>query len=54
MGWVDVMECTEIGGDRVTVFRQTPHSEHGHVKEKTRTATIVLRGATSNVPSMMA
>lgn len=41
-GFVDVMEVTEIGGDRVTVFRQ---DEGG---EKTRTATIVLRGATPN------
>jgi hypothetical protein len=36
---VDVFETVEIGGDRVTVLRQ----EEG---EKTRTATIVLRGAT--------
>lgn len=40
-GYVDVMETIEIGGDRVTVFRQ----EAG---ERTRTATIVLRGATTN------
>ncbi|GHJ87879.1 hypothetical protein NliqN6_4281 [Naganishia liquefaciens] len=40
-GFVDVMETIEIGGDRVTVFRQ----EAG---ERTRTATIVLRGATTN------
>jgi T-complex protein 1 subunit theta len=40
MGTIDVVETTEIGGDRVTVFRQ----EH----ESTRTATIVLRGATQN------
>ncbi|KAI5451457.1 T-complex protein 1 subunit theta [Naganishia albida] len=40
-GHVDVMETIEIGGDRVTVFRQ----EAG---ERTRTATIVLRGATTN------
>lgn len=40
-GFIDVFETIEIGGDRVTVFRQ----EQG---EKTRTATIVLRGATSN------
>lgn len=38
---VDVFETVEIGGDRVTVLRQ----EEG---EKTRTATIVLRGATAN------
>ncbi|WVN85434.1 T-complex protein 1, theta subunit [Cryptococcus depauperatus CBS 7841] len=40
-GMVDVFETVEIGGDRVTVLRQ----EEG---EKTRTATIVLRGATAN------
>ena len=40
-GMVDVLETVEIGGDRVTVLRQ----EEG---EKTRTATIVLRGATAN------
>jgi T-complex protein 1 subunit theta len=40
MGSVDVVESFEIGGDRVTVFRQE--------NEKTRTATIVLRGATLN------
>lgn len=43
-GFVDVFEVTEIGGDRVTVLRQ--EDEGG---EKTRTATIVLRGATPNV-----
>jgi T-complex protein 1 subunit theta len=40
MGSVDVVETLEIGGDRVTVFRQE--------NESTRTATIVLRGATMN------
>jgi T-complex protein 1 subunit theta len=40
-GMIDVMETIEIGGDRVTVFRQ----EEG---ERTRTATVVLRGATAN------
>lgn len=40
MGNVDVVETLEIGGDRVTVFRQE--------NEQTRTATIVLRGATQN------
>ena len=40
MGSVDVVETLEIGGDRVTVFRQE--------NETTRTATIVLRGATQN------
>lgn len=44
-GQVDVMECIEIGGDRVTVFRQ----EAGGSGEKSKTATIVLRGATSNL-----
>lgn len=38
MGIIDVVETMEIGGDRVTVFRQD--------SERTRTATIVLRGAT--------
>ncbi|KAK0732856.1 chaperonin Cpn60/TCP-1 family [Apiosordaria backusii] len=40
MGTIDVVETQEIGGDRVTVFRQED--------EATRTATIVLRGATQN------
>ena len=40
-GMVDVFETVEIGGDRVTVLRQ----EEG---ERTRTSTIVLRGATAN------
>ena len=40
MGKVDVVETVEIGGDRVTVFRQE--------SEATRTATIVIRGATQN------
>lgn len=39
-GHADVVETVEIGGDRVTVFRQE--------QDKTRTATIVLRGATAN------
>jgi len=43
-GYADVCETIEIGGDRVTVLRQEPDS--GGVK--TRTATIVLRGATQN------
>ncbi|OBZ69987.1 putative T-complex protein 1 subunit theta [Grifola frondosa] len=53
-GFVDVFETVEIGGDRVTVLRQLiegdpdfdPSGTTGG--EKTRTATIVLRGATSN------
>jgi T-complex protein 1 subunit theta len=40
MGSIDTVEVVEIGGDRVTVFRQE--------NEITRTATIVLRGATQN------
>jgi len=40
MGSIDVVETLEIGGDRVTVFRQE--------NDQTRTATIVLRGATQN------
>ncbi|KAF1847490.1 t-complex protein-like protein 1 [Cucurbitaria berberidis CBS 394.84] len=40
MGTVDIVETLEIGGDRVTVFRQE--------NEQTRTATLVLRGATQN------
>lgn len=43
-GHVDVCETIEIGGDRVTVLRQEPES----AGVKTRTATIVLRGATQN------
>lgn len=39
-GTVDVVETEEIGGDRVTVFRQE--------NEQTKTATIVIRGATQN------
>lgn len=40
MGDIDVVEALEIGGDRVTVFRQE--------NDQTRTSTIVLRGATQN------
>jgi T-complex protein 1 subunit theta len=40
MGTIDIVETMEIGGDRVTVFRQE--------NEQTRTATLVLRGATQN------
>jgi len=51
-GYVDVFETTEIGGDRVTVLRQLRMDEPGYdphaPAEKTRTATIVLRGATAN------
>lgn len=42
MGSIDVVETIEIGGDRVTVFRQESDTA------VTRTATIVLRGATQN------
>ncbi|KAI0669430.1 T-complex protein 1 [Trametes maxima] len=59
-GFVDVFETTEIGGDRVTVLRQVVEGDpdfddstdgkaaKGARSEKTRTATIVLRGATQN------
>jgi len=53
-GYVDVMEVTEIGGDRVTVLRQLsdeeidPAAKAKGASEKTRTATIILRGATTN------
>lgn len=40
MGEIDVIETKEIGGDRVTIFRQDESSS--------RTATIVIRGATQN------
>jgi len=43
-GYVDICETIEIGGDRVTVLRQEPDG----AGVKTRTATIVLRGATQN------
>jgi chaperonin GroEL (HSP60 family) len=51
-GFVDVFETVEIGGDRVTILRQLVDGDEGFNPqahgEKTRTATIVLRGATSN------
>ncbi|KAI0220453.1 T-complex protein 1 subunit theta [Massospora cicadina] len=40
MGFCDVVESIEIGSDRVVIFRQE--------KEKSKTATILLRGATQN------
>ena len=40
VGQIDVVDVEEIGGDRVTVFRQESSTS--------RTATIVLRGATLN------
>lgn len=45
-GWVDAVETTEIGGDRVTVFRQEDGQPGG--RSKPRLATIVLRGATTS------
>jgi chaperonin GroEL (HSP60 family) len=49
-GYVDIFETTEIGGDRVTVLRQLSDADttEPRTHEKTRTATIVLRGATPN------
>lgn len=41
MGSIDCIETKEIGGDRVTVFRQSEAST-------SRTSTIILRGATQN------
>ncbi|CAO3623669.1 unnamed protein product [Cunninghamella echinulata] len=41
MGYCDIVETVEIGSDRVTVFRQEE-------AEKSRTTTIVIRGATLN------
>jgi T-complex protein 1 subunit theta len=40
MGSIDIIETKEIGGDRVTVFRQD--------ESISRTSTIVIRGATQN------
>ncbi|KAI9230473.1 MAG: T-complex protein 1 theta subunit [Piptocephalis tieghemiana] len=54
MGYCAFVETTEIGGDRVTVFRQEEDSQglqtsaDGKKRRRTRTATIVLRGATAN------
>ncbi|AEY95563.1 FACR045Wp [Eremothecium gossypii FDAG1] len=41
IGVVETVKSMEIGGDRVTVFKQES-------EETTRTATIILRGATQN------
>ncbi|KAI8148929.1 T-complex protein 1 theta subunit [Fennellomyces sp. T-0311] len=41
MGYCDIVETVEIGSDRVTVFRQEE-------KDKSRTTTVVIRGATQN------
>lgn len=51
MGWVDILETKEVGGDRVTVLRQEHHhsDEKSHIREKSKMATIVLRGATQNL-----
>ncbi|CAH2353182.1 T-complex protein 1 subunit theta [[Candida] railenensis] len=43
MGSIDYIETKEIGGDRVTIFRQ----EDG-ANSTSRTATILIRGATQN------
>ncbi len=40
MGYCEVVESIEIGSDRCTVFRQE--------EEQTKTATIVVRGGTTN------
>jgi len=45
-GFVDAVETTEIGGDRVTVFRQEVDGKGG--KSKPKMCTVVLRGATAN------
>lgn len=39
-GYCEIVETIELGSDRCTVFRQTD--------ETTKTATIILRGATQN------
>ncbi|ODV83972.1 hypothetical protein CANARDRAFT_18866 [[Candida] arabinofermentans NRRL YB-2248] len=43
MGSIDVVETKEIGGDRVTVFKQNDETETTSL-----TSTIVVRGATKN------
>ncbi|RHZ52816.1 hypothetical protein Glove_457g58 [Diversispora epigaea] len=40
MGYCDIVETVEIGGDRVTVFKQE--------SEISKTSTIIIRGATQN------
>jgi T-complex protein 1 subunit theta len=50
-GHADVFEVVEIGGDRCTVVRQLGPGEPGYDPsggERARTATVVLRGATTN------
>lgn len=51
-GYIDVFETVEIGGDRVTVLRQLSDGDEGFDPQspgsKSKTATIVLRGATAN------
>ena len=46
-GFIDSAMTTEIGGDRVTVFRQEDGEKGG--KAQPRLATIVLRGATTSM-----
>ncbi len=52
-GFVDIMECIEVGGDRVTVFRQLGEGDEDYntktAGEQSNLATIVLRGATKNL-----
>lgn len=51
-GYIDIFETSEVGGDRVTVLRQLAPGDEGFDPlakgERTKTATIVLRGATAN------
>lgn len=47
-GFVDICETIEVGGDRVTVLRQDDSTPLSGGEVKTKTATIVLRGATQN------
>ena len=51
MGWVDIFETKEVGGDRVTVLRQEHHpgDKNASAGEKSKMATIILRGATQNL-----
>lgn len=48
MGYCEVVETVEIGSDRCTVFRQGEMIKLILEEESTRTATIVVRGSTSN------
>jgi len=53
MGYCDSVKVEEIGGRRVTVFRQNPSNDETSSKSAThnncRLATILLRASTSNV-----